>query len=354
MTRADPGAVAPALLEWWQVSGRKDLPWQHDPTPYRVWVSEIMLQQTQVATVLRYYDRFLTAFPDVRALAAANQDQVLHLWSGLGYYARARNLHLCAQRVAAEHGGEFPDDIDALVALPGIGRSTAGAVLALAHNRRHAILDGNAKRVLARFFGVEGWPGRSAVARQLWELAEASTPTENAARYTQAIMDLGATLCVRGSPNCAACPLAEACIARATNKVGDIPGKAPRRERPQRQVVVLMVSRADGAVLLERRPTDGIWGGLWGLPETENISQISAWCERYLGCRPSNMEKRPSIQHGFSHFDLAMQPVHVAIDAATAKVMEADRWLWYKLDEPAQVGLAAPVARLLASNGESA
>jgi A/G-specific adenine glycosylase len=354
MTRPDPGAIAPALLDWWQVFGRKDLPWQQDPTPYRVWVSEIMLQQTQVTTVMRYYDRFMAAFPDVPALAAADQDQVLHLWSGLGYYARARNLHRCAQLMATEHGGELPEDFAALVALPGIGRSTAGAILALACNQRHAILDGNAKRVLARFFGTEGWPGRAAVARELWELAEACTPAEDPARYTQAIMDLGATLCVRGTPDCAACPLAEACIARAMNKVREIPGKAPKRERPRRQVVVLMMVRADGAVLLERRPADGIWGGLWGLPEAEHIDQVTAWCERYLGCRPVAVEKRPPIQHGFTHFDLDMQPVRVAIDTANAKVMEEESWLWYKLHEPAQVGLAAPVARLLATIGELA
>lgn len=350
--RPDPSGLAPALLAWWELHGRKDLPWQQDPNPYRVWVSEIMLQQTQVTTVMRYYDLFTDAFPDVRALAAAPIDRVLHLWSGLGYYARARNLHRAAQQVAEQHAGELPEDFDALVALPGIGRSTAGAILALSCNRRLPILDGNAKRVLARYFGVEGWPGRSAVARELWELADVCTPNQQAARYTQAIMDLGATLCGRGRPECERCPLAARCVAQQTGRVGEIPASKPKRERPRRDTVALMVTRTDGAVLLERRPAEGIWGGLWGLPEAGQAAEVEDWCRRRLACVPESIEPRPAVVHAFTHFELGIHPVLVRI--ADGAVMEGDGWLWYNRRDPAEVGLAAPVAKLLTTIGDQA
>lgn len=349
--RPDPGYLGPSLLAWWEQHGRKDLPWQQNPSPYRVWVSEIMLQQTQVATVMGYYDRFVGAFPDVRALAAAPVDRVLHLWSGLGYYARARNLHRAAQQVAAEHAGELSEDFDALLALPGIGRSTAGAILALSSDRRFPILDGNAKRVLARYFAVEGWPGRSAVARKLWELADACTPDEQAARYTQAIMDLGATLCGRGQPDCAACPLSASCVANRTGRATEFPASKPKRERPRRETVALMVTRGDGSVLLERRPAEGIWGGLWGLPEARQAAEVEEWCRRRLACVPESIEPRSAVVHGFTHFELDIHPVLVRVDDRA--VMEGDGWLWYNRRDPAEVGLAAPVARLLATIGES-
>lgn len=353
MEVAAAAGIAPRLLAWWRAHGRKDLPWQQDPSPYRVWVSEIMLQQTQVATVVPYYQRFLESFPDVRSLAAASQDSVLHHWSGLGYYARARNLHRAARRVVAEHGGRMPEDFDALLALPGIGRSTAGAILALSRGRRFAILDGNAKRVLARYFGVEGWPGRSAVARELWRLAEACTPGSNVAQYTQAIMDLGAGICRRGRPDCTACPLSADCSARASGRQLEIPARAPRRHRPRRAVHALMVARADGAVLLERRPSEGLWGGLWGLPEAEDLDGVLAWCERHTGCRPGSVEHRAPVMHAFTHFDLDIHPVLVRIAEPDTRLMEAGNSLWYKLDGSAEVGLSAPVARLLASLGET-
>ena len=310
-----------------------------------------MLQQTQVTTVMRYYDRFLNAFPDANALAGAPVDQVLHLWSGLGYYARARNLHRAAQQVAEQHAGELPEDFDALVVLPGIGRSTAGAILALSRNRRLPILDGNAKRVLARYFGVEGWPGRSAVARELWEFADACTPDKQAARYTQAIMDLGATLCGRGRPDCERCPLTAGCVAQSTGRASEIPASKPKRERPRRETVAIMITRKDGSVLLERRPAEGIWGGLWGLPEARQAAEVAAWCERRLGCVPQSLEPRPSLLHGFTHFELDIHPVLVRVDDRA--VMEGDGWLWYNRRDPAQVGLAAPVAKLLATLGEN-
>lgn len=346
--------VAPALLGWWERHGRHDLPWQLDPTPWRVWVSEIMLQQTQVATVLDYYPRFIAAFPSPAVLAAAPLDEVLHLWSGLGYYARARNLHRAAGQVRDGHGGEVPLEFEALAALPGIGRSTAGAILALAAGQRHPILDGNVKRVLSRVFAVPGWPGASATAKRLWQLADICTPAGRAAQYTQAIMDLGATLCVRRRPACAACPLAGACRAHSAGTVHEHPGaKPPRsRERPRRESVMLLVRSRDGALLLERRPEQGIWGGLWGFPELAPDQDAAGWCAARLGKAPTRITEHPPLQHAFTHFDLAIRPLELALDAIPSVAMEGDRWLWYKTGMPARLGLAAPVARLLAAFGE--
>ncbi|MDH4022014.1 MAG: A/G-specific adenine glycosylase [Gammaproteobacteria bacterium] len=341
--------LAPALLDWWDRHGRKDLPWQRDPTPYRVWVSEIMLQQTQVATVLRYYDAFITAFPDVRALADAGPDAVLHRWSGLGYYARARNLHRAARVVCDEHGGVVPGDFDVLATLPGIGRSTAGAILCLAGNQRHPILDGNVKRVLARVFRIAGHPGETGVAKQLWSLAELCTPAARVANYTQAIMDLGASLCARRRPACAMCPLAAGCLAHRDGVADQLPARKPSKARPRRATVVMICLRSDGAVLLERRPDAGIWGGLWGLPETTSIEGVAGWCATAFGAAPASQHVRPVLQHGFSHFDLDMTPVELHVGSVPARVMEGDRWLWYKTDAPAQIGLAAPTAKLLSS-----
>ena len=347
--------LAPALLTWWDQHGRKDLPWQQippgNPGRYRVWVSEIMLQQTQVTTVLRYYAAFLAAFPDVLALANAEPDAVLHRWSGLGYYARARNLHRAAQVVRDEHGGEIPANFDQLAQLPGIGRSTAGAILSLADHQRHPILDGNVKRVLARVFRVAGYPGETAVAKQLWSLAEECTPAERVANYTQAIMDLGASLCARRKPACLQCPLAEGCLARREGVADQLPARKPPKARPRKAAVVLICVRPDGAVLLERRPNAGIWGGLWGLPETASIESAAGWCTVALGTAPSSQTVRPVLAHGFSHFDLDMTPVELRVDSAPDRVMEDDRWLWYKTDAPARIGLPAPIAKLLSSVG---
>jgi len=338
---------APAVLGWWESNGRKDLPWQQNPAPYRVWISEIMLQQTQVSTVVGYYDRFMEAFPDVQVLARADLDSVLHLWSGLGYYARARNMHRAAGDIVERFDGELPLEIDALESLPGIGRSTAGAILALASGRRHPILDGNARRVLARVFGVTGWPGDTAVNRKLWRLADACTPAHRVANYTQAIMDLGASVCSRRKAKCSACPLNQQCVALQHGVVDQIPAPRPKRDRPQREVVLVMVVRDDGAVLLEKRPTSGVWGGLWGFPETVDVDQVSAWCQSQVGIVPQRIQVRSVLRHGFTHFDLAMTPVEAHITRPPERAMEGDRWLWYKLNQPAAVGIAAPVARLL-------
>jgi A/G-specific adenine glycosylase len=346
--------LATDLLAWWDRHGRKDLPWQREPSPYRVWVSEVMLQQTQVATVARYYDRFLAAFPDVVTLADAPADAVLHHWSGLGYYARARNLHRGAQVVRDTHGGVVPTAFAALAALPGIGRSTAGAILALSGDQRHAILDGNVKRVLARVFHVAGYPGDVAVARELWALAEACTPATRVAHYTQAIMDLGASLCARARPACALCPLREGCQARAAGVAAELPARKAARPRPRRSVALVLARRVDGAVLLERRPPTGVWGGLWGFPEAEGAADVAAWCEQVLGVAPVATRARPVLAHAFTHFDLDMTPVEAHLPALPERVMEPGRYLWCQPAAPAAVGLAAPVTRLLAALGSEA
>lgn len=345
--------IAPALLRWWDAHGRKDLPWQTNPTPYRVWVSEIMLQQTQVKTVERYYARFVGAFPDVTALADAESDEVLHLWSGLGYYARARNLHRAAQLIRDEQGGVLPGDVDALQALPGIGRSTAGAILALSMNLRFPILDGNVKRVLARHRGVDGWTGTAAISKRLWHYAESFTPQQRVADYTQAIMDLGATVCTRRNPDCGRCPLGDTCEARRTYRVDEIPASKPKRVRPQRAVIVLMVVNDKGAVLLEKRAETGIWGGLWGLPETDPGAEIAESCFRLVGRHPVRVRTRDIVRHSFSHFDLDMTPVEAHIDSSDMRAMETDQWRWYDPRRPARVGLSAPVTRLLHEAGDS-
>ena len=353
MTEQETATRVPtALLTWWDRHGRKDLPWQREPTLYRVWVSEIMLQQTQVATVEQYYERFMAAFPDVTALANADSDRVLHLWSGLGYYARARNLHRAARVVRDEFGGHMPTEFESLLALPGIGRSTAGAILALATGQRFPILDGNAKRVLARVFRIEGWPGKSSVGRELWRVAEICTPHDRVAHYTQALMDLGATVCRRRKPDCEQCPLNALCAAHRVGVAVQLPSPRPPRVRPRRNTVLVMAVRSDGAVLLEKRPEAGIWGGLWGFPETSAVDAVSDWCQRQIGLRPERMDVQPEVQHSFTHFDLNMQPVRVSVPGPPARVMDGDRWLWYKVHEPAQVGLAAPVSRLLQGFGE--
>ena len=337
------------VLDWFDHHGRKDLPWQQDIDPYRVWISEIMLQQTQVATVERYFDRFMASFPDVSSLAAASQDAVLHLWSGLGYYSRARNLHKAAQQIVADYDGELPATLDELVALPGIGRSTAGAILSLSMQQRQPILDGNVKRVLARVFGVEGWPGTTAVQKQLWELSEACTPHQRGANYTQAIMDLGATLCKRGRPDCTQCPLVRGCVAYRDDLTTAIPGSKPKRAKPRKATVLLMARNARGDVLLEKRPQTGIWAGLWSLPELTSAQEVADWCQQHLDTLPVEQSIWAPVAHSFSHYDLDMTPVEVQVSDAAGRVMDGERWLWYNTRSPAGIGLAAPVARILKS-----
>jgi A/G-specific adenine glycosylase len=336
------------VLQWYAQHGRKDLPWQMDRTPYRVWVSEVMLQQTQVATVIPYFERFMARFPDVISLANADIDEVLHLWSGLGYYARGRNLHKAACKVRDEHAGVFPENFDAVQGLPGVGRSTAGAILALACDQRHAILDGNVKRVLARFHAVAGWPGESSVLEQLWTCAERYTPTKCVADYTQAMMDLGATLCTRTRPRCGDCPLVADCQAHATGREREYPGSKPRRVLPVRATHMLLVRNAQGEVLLQQRPPSGIWGGLWSLPEIDSATVAEDWCRQHLGMTIRRLESWPALRHTFSHFHLDITPLLIELGKNRAQsVLEGQATVWYNTRSEDPRGLAAPVKRLL-------
>jgi len=337
---------AERVLAWFAEHGRKDLPWQSEPTPYRVWVSEIMLQQTQVTTVIPYFRRFMTAFPDVRTLAAANIDDVLHHWSGLGYYARARNLHRTARILRDEHGGEFPAALADVVALPGVGRSTAGAILALSRGERHAILDGNVKRVLARHHAIAGWPGSTLVASALWAKAEEHMPHASVAAYTQAMMDLGATVCTRTRPRCDACPVVTSCAAYASGTQSAFPGKKAKSERPRRKTHMLLV-RCDDAIYLERRPTSGIWGGLWSFPELESADDVVNWCERILNTGPDRVDTWDLMSHSFTHFDLDIEPIAVNVRRKPSTVADGSDGTWYQPGSGQQLGIAAPVMQLL-------
>lgn len=339
------------LLDWHARSGRHDLPWQREPTPYRVWVSEIMLQQTQVSTVIPYYQRFMARFPDVKTLAEAPLDAVLAHWAGLGYYARARNLHAAACRVMAEHAGRFPDDFESLQRLPGIGRSTAAAIAALSSGHHHAILDGNVKRVLARYHAVPGWPGRTVVARELWALAEAHTPATQVAAYTQAIMDLGATVCTRQRPACERCPVAGDCQARIQGRQHELPGPRPRLRRPTRETCMLVVRNGAGEVLLERRPPTGVWAGLWSLPEIDAGDDPGDWCRRKLAQEPLAVQAGSRFTHEFTHFRLHITPVQIVLEHGPRAVAEA-ALVWQPLPLSGDYGLPAPVKRILrASQG---
>ena len=346
--------LARRLLTWFDAHGRRDLPWQKNRTPYSVWVSEIMLQQTQVGTVIPFYVRFMQRFPTVAALAAAPLDDVLAHWSGLGYYARARNLWKAARVVVAEHGGAVPESFDALHALPGIGRSTAGAILAQAHRQRWPILDGNVKRVLARYHAVAGWPGAPSVADELWRHAERHTPRSRVADYTQAIMDLGATVCARSRPACTVCPLARDCSACRAGTQARYPAPRPKRERPERRVGVLVVRAPDGRVLLERRPARGIWGGLYSLPELPAEDSPRDWCRRALGARVAEEHALATIEHAFTHFDLDLVPRLVTLAAWPTAVADRDDWHWCRPGAPLSVGVPAPVAALLNAGLEPA
>ena len=333
------------MLSWFDDFGRKDLPWQQNVTAYRVWVSEIMLQQTQVQTVIPYFDRFVESFPDLASLAAANQDDVLSQWSGLGYYARARNLHKAAQRVRDDFDGQFPASVDDAIDLPGIGRSTAGAILSLALGQRHAILDGNVKRVLARHEAIGGWPGKTSVADELWQVAERNTPHERVSDYTQAIMDLGATLCTRSKPSCGRCPVKKDCAALLSNSVDDHPGRKPKVSKPLRTTTMILAS-AGGQVYLERRPEAGIWGGLWSLPELGEQS-LSDWCVDMLGSVATETRPWDVLRHSFSHYDLDIQPILVRIGSEAGKVADAEARIWHRLNDAPPGGMAAPVKKLI-------
>ena len=338
---------ATRLLRWYERHGRHDLPWQKNRSLYRVWVSEIMLQQTQVKTVIPYFQRFMRRFPSLKQLAAASQDEVLQYWAGLGYYSRARNLHQAAQRVVQQHSGRLPRTRDGLMQLPGIGRSTAAAILSQALDVREAILDGNVKRVLARYHAVDGWPGDKKVERELWRLAEQHTPHRRNADYTQAIMDLGATLCRRSAPLCEQCPLEPDCAVRATGRVLDYPGRKPARTLPVKQSHFLLLIANDGSILLEKRPPSGIWGGLWSLPEAEPGDDIEQLCRRRWGLHTSHPQPLDSFRHSFSHYHLDITPVLLRLHNAATGVHDTPDTRWLKPAGQRLPALAAPVSKIL-------
>jgi A/G-specific adenine glycosylase len=341
------------LTEWHGRHGRHDLPWQASRDPYRIWLSEIMLQQTQVDTVIPYYARFLARFPDLAALAAAPLDDVLALWSGLGYYARARNLHRAAQLVMSAHGGTFPRTAARMAELPGIGRSTAAAIAAFAFGERAAILDGNVKRVLCRAFAVDGFPGERAVELRLWALAEELLPETEVATYIQAQMDLGATVCTRGRPECARCPLGEVCVARREARVAALPAPRPRKAVPQRAVRVAVIVH-EGRVLLERRPPTGIWGGLLSLPEVpDRETDVARWVRSRFGIGASGGGALAPLKHAFTHFRLDITPLRFDAEGAVPYALADAGHRWLPLDERAAAGLPTPVRRILdALSGE--
>ena len=340
-------AFAPTLIAWQRQYGRHDLPWQNTRDAYRIWLSEIMLQQTQVSSVVPYYQRFLQKFPDNAALAAAPQEEVLALWAGLGYYARARNLHRCAQVVVRQHGGCFPTAADTLIALPGIGRSTAAAIAAFSVGQRVAILDGNVKRVLTRCFGIEGFPGEAAIERGLWVLAERLLPAGEVEAYTQGLMDLGASLCSRSKPRCGACPMADFCVAHQQGRAAELPTRKPKKATPQRCSEVLLLV-ASGAVLLEVRPPAGLWGGLWTLPEIP-AGQAPLAAARDLGCSPVALKVLPTLRHTFTHFKLDLVAHCGAVVAAkqASALHEDDSLRWLPLAAIETAPLPAPILKLL-------
>lgn len=336
-----------AVLSWFQQYGRHDLPWQQNASPYRVWVSEIMLQQTQVATVIPYFEKFIQRFPDVEALAQANSDEVLQYWAGLGYYARARNLHRSAQLIMQQYAGSFPNNSDQLQALPGIGRSTAGAILALAFGQRAAILDGNVKRVLARVHRVAGWPGKTETLQKLWQLAEQYTPSDAPAAYTQAMMDLGATICTRSRPKCNICPLATICAAHEIGQETAYPERKIAKVLPVRQAHFLIMRNSTGQLLLYRRPPMGIWGGLWSLPESSNATDIDLLCFEQYGVTSQQTEFGSSFRHTFSHFHLDITPAYLSVIHYQPRIHEGLDIQWYTLKQALALGIPKPVKDIL-------
>lgn len=340
-------AFARALLAWHVRHGRHDLPWQHPRTPYRVWISEVMLQQTQVATVIPYFERFITALPDITTLATTPMDRVLALWSGLGYYRRAHHLQAAARQCVARHAGALPNTFDELAALPGIGPSTAGAILALAHGQRQAILDGNARRVLCRYHAIFGWPGQPEVEKRLWALARSHTPATATAAYTQAIMDLGATVCTRRHPDCAHCPLADTCRAYREGRVAEIPAPRPARVLRQRDTCFVVLRDRAQRVLLELRDPHGVWPGLWSLPEAPDAAAACTVMAKFARARGAAPVTLPAIHHVFTHFKLRATPVEWLGVEPRGGIADADHWRWCTAADIAALGVPAPVRTFL-------
>ena len=343
--RGKPPSFSDRVLAWFDKHGRKHLPWQQDVTPYKVWISEIMLQQTQVTTVIPYFERFMQSFPTVFDLANASQDDVLHHWTGLGYYARARNLHKASKMLVDNYDGEFPNNIEDVIALPGIGRSTAGAILSLSRNRCFPILDGNVKRVLARYYAIGGWPGQKAVENALWEVAEQNTPQTRCANYTQVMMDLGAMVCTRSKPKCDECPLQVTCLAYAQGTQSEYPGKKPKKALPVKTTFML-VPQFNQQVYLQQRPSSGLWGGLYGFLETPSVEDGIAQLLKN-GITVESTIKLEPFRHTFSHFHLDITPVVAVVNSAPQKQVAEMPSKWFTLNEPIEVGLAAPTTKII-------
>lgn len=323
-----------SLLKWFDHHGRKSLPWQKTRDPYHIWIAEIMLQQTQVETVISYYQKFMAKFPNIDTLANAEAEAVMTYWAGLGYYARARNLHRAAQQIRDQHDGTFPSSLEQVMALPGIGRSTAGAILAFSQNARHPILDGNVKRVLTRYFAITGYPATKAVENRLWQLAEEIMPNKRVADYTQAIMDFGATFCTRSRPACSKCPISHQCLAFLQGNPTSYPTPKPKVPRPHRQSRMLLISNSNAEYLLIKRPPSGIWGGLWVFPELSNVEQdVQHWCEKELGIAVKSGENMALVNHSFTHFELEIQPIQCTVNPVATgfveSIMDTDLYLWY-------------------------
>lgn len=337
------------VLNWFDQNGRKDLPWQNNATPYRVWVSEIMLQQTQVTTVIPYYIRFMKTFPSLKKLAQADIDQVLHLWTGLGYYARARNLHKTARLIDAHHRGRFPGTVMELCSLPGIGKSTAGAILSLSKGEWAPILDGNVKRVLSRVHCVEGWYGHRKTADQLWQLSTHYTPKKKVSEFNQAMMDLGATVCTRTKPSCASCPLSDLCEAHQTGQEAIFPHSKAKQTIPVKSVSMLLVRNHKQELLLEQRPPVGIWGGLWSFPEFKDKAALLSYCQNTLGENDDTAKMLTSLRHTFSHYHLDIEAWYLDLHTSQIpnKIMENRQVAWYNHKQPSTIGLPAPIIKLI-------
>ncbi len=342
-------SFASRIVRWQQRHGRHTLPWQGTRDPYRIWLSEIMLQQTQVATVIPYFERFVARFPDLPSLAAAHEDTVLALWSGLGYYSRARNLHAAARALAARHGGRFPASADLIAQLPGIGRSTAAAIAALAFGQRAAILDGNVKRVLARHGGIAGWPGDKKIESALWQLAESHLPHTAIEAYTQGVMDLGALVCSRSQPVCCDCPVSTDCVAFTQHRITELPTPRPRKTLPERQVQMLLLLDR-GELMLEKRPARGVWGGMWSLPELGLDDDPASHCRDRFGFTAQTQQAWPQLSHSFTHFRLHILPIRVELAPRRATLPGQ---IWLPPADALDAALPAPVRKLVAQLGSA-
>ncbi|GAB2989707.1 A/G-specific adenine glycosylase [Psychrosphaera aestuarii] len=339
------------VLDWYDKHGRKHLPWQQDVTPYKVWLSEVMLQQTQVTTVIPYFETFIQRFPSINDLANANEDEVLHLWTGLGYYARARNLHKAAKKIRDEYKGKFPETFEKVIDLPGVGRSTAGAILSLSLQQHHAILDGNVKRVLTRYFAVEGWPGKKAVENELWSYADQLTPRSRPGNFNQVMMDIGATVCTRSKPKCSVCPLSEQCVAKLEQRQSEFPFSKPKKDKPIRFVYMLMLNHHN-SVYMYQRPSSGIWGGLYSFPEFEDLVAMQTYLDSIgLTDVDIDFQENKLFRHTFSHYHLDIQPILLPVpDMADIPLGVSEQTeIWFDATNitDTKVGLSAVAKKLL-------